>query len=448
MSSALVLASSTTWAQQGQNHQGWHLKDKQADGYYGISLNKAYDFLRATNRVPQVVTVGVVDSGIDTAHVDLTNVLWRNAKEVAGNRKDDDRNGYADDVYGWNFLGGKDEHSNVTKDSYEVSRFYWKHEAKFANIDPNKVKRKDKAIYADWLRAKAELETKKENLKPTAYRMEVTGDNYNKIKDRFYGNSNVQVNGKSALHGTHVAGIIGAERNNGVGMDGVADNVRLLSVRAVPDGDEHDKDIALGIRYAVDRGAKVINMSFGKGYSPEKKWVDKAVRYAEKKGVLLVQAAGNDKTNIDVKPSYPTAIYTNGKKASNWITVGASGDTHIGGIATPFTNYGKEMVDVFAPGIQIYSTAPGGDKYANLAGTSMAAPVVSGLAALIMSYYPELNYKEVKYVIETSAVAPAEQLKTPGTGEIVLLSDISRTGGIVNAYEAVKLADQLAKDKK
>jgi subtilisin family serine protease len=243
------------------------------------------------------------------------------------------------------------------------------------------------------------------------------------------------------LHGTHVSGIIGAVRNNGKGGDGIADNVRIMTVRAVPDGDEHDKDIALAIRYAVDNGAQIINMSFGKGFSPEKKWVDDAVRYAESKGVLLVHAAGNDSKNIDTMENYPSPVYVTDKKRSGtWLTVGASGDPKIGGLTANFSNYGKKEVDVFAPGVRIYSTVPGGNTYNNLQGTSMASPVVAGTAAFLLSYYPNLSAKQLKEIIERSAQKTDVKGMRPGTDESINLSDISKTGGLLNAYEAIKLA--------
>ena len=230
-------------------------------------------------------------------------------------------------------------------------------------------------------------------------------------------------------------------------MDGVADNVRIMSIRAVPDGDEHDKDIALAIRYAVDNGAKIINMSFGKGFSPEKQWVDDAVRYAQTKGVLLVHAAGNSARNIDTSWNFPTPLFTDKSRASNWITVGASGDPKAGGITAGFSNYGKTEVDVFAPGVQIYSTVPGGNTYMNLQGTSMASPVVAGLAAFVLSHYPDLSPEQLKSIIEKSAQSPNMKVKEPGTGEDVDLKDISKTGGLVNAYEAIKLAAEMKQDK-
>jgi subtilisin family serine protease len=289
---------------------------------------------------------------------------------------------------------------------------------------------------------------------PKSYRDDIVKDNYNDFNDRFYGNNNVYVDDRAAEHGTHVTGIIGAQRDNKKGMDGVADNVKVMMVRAVPDGDEHDKDIALAIRYAVDNGAKVINMSFGKSFSPEKKWVDEAVEYAKSKDVLLVHAAGNDHKDIDSTWNFPNPVYqSNKQRASNWITVGASGDlsldqtladgTDYHSLTAGFSNYGKQEVDVFAPGMKIYSTVPGGNTYQNLQGTSMASPVVAGLAALILEYYPNLSAEQVKYVIEKSAVAPAFDVNVPGSTEKVKLSDISKTGGVINAYEALKLAATL-----
>jgi subtilisin family serine protease len=283
---------------------------------------------------------------------------------------------------------------------------------------------------------------------PQNYRDDIVKENYNDFNDRFYGNNDVMASNKSALHGTHVSGIIGASRNNGKGMDGIADNVRIMMIRAVPDGDEHDKDIALAIRYAVDNGAQVINMSFGKSYSPEKKWVDDAVRYAESKGVLMVHAAGNDAKNLDSSYNYPTPLFLDGKRPNNWITVGASGDPKAGGLTANFSNYGKKEVDVFAPGVKIYSTVPGGNTYQFLQGTSMASPVVAGLAALIMEYFPTLSAAQVKQVIEKSAKSPGLKVKNPGDDTDVDLTAISKTGGIINAYEAVKLAATMKGEKK
>ena len=277
---------------------------------------------------------------------------------------------------------------------------------------------------------------------PPTYRGDIVGDNENDINDKFYGNNDIMA--ATPFHGTHVSGIIAAARDNNKGIDGIADNVKIMMIRAVPDGDEHDKDIALAIHYAVDNGAKIVNMSFGKDFSPQKKWIDEAVKYAESKNVLLVHAAGNDAKNIDSADNFPNAnLKADMKKASNWITVGASGDEKAGGLTASFSNYGKNEVDVFAPGVKIYSTIPGKTTYANAQGTSMAAPVVAGTAAFLLEYFPNLTAAELKAVIEKSAQVPADSVRKPGSDELVKLDELSRTGGVINAYEAAKLADSM-----
>jgi subtilisin family serine protease len=291
--------------------------------------------------------------------------------------------------------------------------------------------------YLDDLKKKAEVVEGE----PADKRAEIIGDNINDINDRYYGNPDVM--GQYGFHGTHVSGIIAAMRNNGVGMDGIADNVRIMMVKAVPDGDERDKDIALAIRYATDNGARIINMSFGKSFSPHKDWVDAAVKYAEGKGVLLIHAAGNDGNNNDSTDNFPNPYYADHTEAGNYITVGASSNGKTGAKIAGFSNYGKKTVDLFAPGVQIYSTVPGGNKYGSASGTSMASPVVAGVAALVLSYYPDLSAKQLKYVLEKSATPLPDGTKEvikPNTDKKVAFSDLSITGGVVNAYDALKLA--------
>ena len=511
----------------------WHELDRAETGFYGISLDKAYSFLK--NKIPQTVVVAVIDSGVDTTQEDLRSVLWHNPGEIPGNGIDDDHNGYTDDVYGWNFIGGKDG-KNLHQDSYEGARVYWKLHAKFGDSIPDTttMQANEKKEVEEYLRAKdkvvGSVDTKEllfmqkilpplqrgdsviakdlgkkefngndlkaytptdmdakiasniylnicklnndyditntdilNDLKgqirkaesadapPPNYRADIVKDNEEDVNDRYYGNNDVMAGTPS--HGTHCSGIIAAARDNGIGMDGIANNVKIMMVRAVPDGDEHDKDIANAIRYAVDNGAKVISMSFGKDFSPEKSWVDDAVKYAQSKGVLLVHAAGNDHKNIDTAANFPNPVFADGSgRAKNFITVGASGDSTNGGFTASFSNYGKNEVDVFAPGVNIYSTLPGGDKYGNYSGTSMACPVVAGVAALVLEYFPDLSAEQVKYVIDKSATPIKDKVILPGTQkspggsdnpEMISLSDISITGGEVNAYEAVKLASTL-----
>lgn len=274
-------------------------------------------------------------------------------------------------------------------------------------------------------------------------RSSIIKDNPEDLNDKFYGNNDVQ--GPDAGHGTHVAGIIGAARNNGKGMNGVADNVRIMSVRCVPDGDEHDKDVALAIRYAVDNGAQVINMSFGKNYSPHKDWVDDAVRYALDHDVVLVHAAGNDANNNDVGGNFPCDIYQKKgglfkpKTAKNWIEIGAFSWKKGQDRLADFSNFGKKNVDIFSPGVAIYSTVPG-SKYKNENGTSMASPAAAGVAAMLRSYFPALTAKQVKSILMESTTPVLGKVKKPGSDELVEMSELCVTGGVVNAEKAVQLA--------
>jgi subtilisin family serine protease len=224
----------------------------------------------------------------------------------------------------------------------------------------------------------------------------------------------------------------------------VAPAVKLMIIRAVPDGDERDKDIANAIRYAVDNGAHVINMSFGKAWSPYKHLVDEAVKYADAKGVLMIHAAGNDGEDVTKEASFPTPVYKDGGRAVNWIEVGASSWRMRDSLIATFSNYGKGAVDVFAPGDDIYAPIPGG-KFKKESGTSMASPVVAGLSALLMSYYPTLTASDVKrIVLESVTKLPDQVVIRPGEGNVkVKFGELSTTGGIVNAYNAIKMAEQL-----
>ena len=293
-----------------------------------------------------------------------------------------------------------------------------------------------------------EIESYKHNLlasknrmedEPVDYRGAMTKDKYEDISDSVYGNNNLYDH--AGNHGTHVSGIIGAIRNNGVGVDGIADNVRIMFIRAAPGGDEHDKDVALAIRYAVNNGAKIINMSFGKPVSPYKKMVDDAVKYAAVNGVLLVHGAGNDAEDIDKEPFYPNAVFMDGTKATNYLTVGASGDYSTGSLAASFSNYGK-LVDIFAPGVYINATTFG-NGYEAFDGTSMASPVVAGVAALVKSYFPQLTPKQLIDLLTKTGYAVPEKVTLPGTDTKVPMLQLCSSGKIINAYEAVKLALKL-----
>lgn len=275
----------------------------------------------------------------------------------------------------------------------------------------------------------------------------VIGDNVNDIKDKIYGNNNVTGPDKeSCLHGTHVAGIVAQVRNNNVGGDGVANNVAIMAVRAVPMGDEYDKDIALAIRYAVDNGAKVINTSFGKYYSPNKEWVYDAIKYAAKKDVLIIHSAGNEAKDNDTEINYPNDHDGKEKEfADNLLTIGALNFQMGEKIAAEFSNYGKSNVDVYAPGVEIYATTPN-NTFKYLQGTSMASPNAAGVAALIRSYYPKLSASQVKHILMDSGVAIAATVKVgEEQKETRLFANASKSGKIVNAYNALLMAEKLSK---
>ena len=277
----------------------------------------------------------------------------------------------------------------------------------------------------------------------------IVGDDPYNIKDNKYGNNDVI--GPEANHGTFVAGLIAANRNNGIGIDGINDNVEIMVIRAVPNGDESDKDVALAIRYAVDNGANIINMSFGKAYSPLKSEVDAAVKYAEEKNVLLIDAAGNESENNDIKPSYPNRYLLDKTEAKNWITVGASSIEKGKKMVGYFSNYGTKTVDIFAPGVDIISLEPG-SKYVMENGTSFSSPIVAGVAALVLSYYPDLTAVQLKEILLNSATKlPKQKVNLPSKSdkkEKVRFGTLSKTGGIINAYEALKLAETVSKQNK
>ncbi len=503
--------------------KSWPHADIYTDSVPGMSLAKAYEFLKG--KKTRTVVLGIADSGIDINHEDLKDQQWINTDEIAGNGKDDDKNGYVDDIHGWNFLGGaKGEPAPA---QLEVTRLYKKYKAKYEGKTEDQIPAADKAEYAKYLSIKKDYEKRYDEAQKNytyyqsiktmiaeadkaaqkkigkkvytladlqklpaedqnpilmkiigsgdtlentlsqldkgidyygsqvkvMYNLDIKGrhtdDDPDNIKDVPYGNPYVVGSLDKEMHGTHVAGIALATRNNGKGMNGVANNVKLIVARTVPDGDEFDKDVALAIRYLVDNGAKVINMSFGKSYSPHADWVYDAIKYAASKDVLLVHAAGNDSKDIDKSNNFPTdAPDKINEIADNVITIGASTRRYNEDLVSPFSNYGKKNVDIFAPGSEIYSTIPK-NKYEFLQGTSMASPEVAGLAALIRSYYPQLSASQVKHIIMNSGIKVDFDVKLPGgKGKKVPFSTLSVSGRVINAYNAVKMADQMVNGKK
>ncbi len=497
----------------------WYHKDFSSSKVYGVNTENAYKFFESKGLKPKSVIVAVVDSGVEVDHPGLVKNMWKNINEVPNNGKDDDGNGYIDDVYGWNFIGGKTE--DVGVDNTEVARVVKQYKPYFEGDNAVKNKENQSKMVAEfdmYLKAK-EIFTKKsteaqqqyqfysgfqkeipsvvatlggktlteENLatirpttqiearnlsilssvakdpsvqgktpaevqaflekeikealeyfEPQATKQydlnydtrSIVGDNYNDINEKFYGNNHYE--GPDAKHGTHVAGIIAGLPQGGEPQYGVAYKVaKIMTVRAVPDGDERDKDIANAIKYAVDNGAKVINMSFGKPVSPGKEKVWEAFKYAENKGVVLVHAAGNDNEDLELNDNYPTNFKSQKDTKpflNNMITVGASTNDSQN-LKASFSNFNTKMVDVFAPGDKIYSTVTDG-KYEYLQGTSMASPVVAGAAAVLMSYMPNLTPSQVIESLKKSV----NKSTTNDFGKY------SETSGVIDTYKAAQYA--------
>ncbi len=463
-----------------EQEKTWSHLDLRKDTIPGMSVDRTYEEILPGKNGQQVI-VAVIDSGVDITHEDLKNKIWKNPKEIAGNNKDDDNNGYIDDIHGWNFLG------NVTSEQLEFVRIMQRYDAQFAGKTLATIPANQKEIFLQYQKAKGEYDTKvgeaqankaryeqilgqlttshaavkaklgkedytaaelkaiknpspemqnhigfltqmlgyadtipefmknikegveyftnqlEANYNKTANFRKELGDNPYDLTDNVYGDNNVYgPEPDGAKHGTHVAGIIAAQRNNGKGMNGVAnDNIKIMVLRAVPDGDEYDKDIALAIRYAVDNGAKVINTSFGKYYAQNPEWVYDAIKYAAKNDVLIVNAAGNEGLSLDDPANrvYPNDQLDNvSEMADTFLTVGALNLKYGGELVASFSNYGKSNVDVFAPGVKIYATTPE-NTYDFLQGTSMASPNTAGVAAMLRSYYPKLSASQVKNIM-------------------------------------------------
>jgi subtilisin family serine protease len=483
----------------------WHLLDPETDGVAGAAVHRATRELLAGRRPRREVLVAVIDGGVDTAHVALRPALSTNPRERAGNGRDDDGNGYVDDVRGWNFMGAADGR-NVEFDTFELTRQVARcrtSQPVTVGVACDSLEREfsaaRSAAEAEWQQIAPILDRFEQAMTTLATALGVPSDSltpalaakatgdaavtqartlfttlhargltpaeakstrayfeprlrigYEPSADtraimgnwralgRRYGNADVT--GPDASHGSAVAGVIAGAPGDS-GSTGIAPYARILAIRAVPNGDERDEDVANAIRYAVDRGAQIINMSFGKAYSPGKAMVDSAVAYAVSKGVLLVHAAGNDGADNDAGRSYPTARLANGARAATWIEVGASGPRPGGQLAASFSNYGRTVVDVFAPGTRIFMPRAGGG-YVRQDGTSFAAPVVSGVAAMLFAHFPTLTAADVKRIVLASVTPYRDTMvQRPGeNGGQVPFGELSVTGGVVNAYRAVQLA--------
>ncbi|MBQ4819805.1 S8 family peptidase [Aquimarina sp. MMG016] len=508
----------------------WYHKDYQEDAIPGISLDKAYKEL-LTDKKGKEIIVAVIDTKLDIAHEDLKDRIWVNKKEIPDNGIDDDKNGYVDDVNGWDFLGNP-EGEYVKYQNLESMRVIRKYDSLFKdvsekdlssdNVDEYKLYRKAKTAYKksierevnfgkrvnNWMvnhpkavktlksffpkedYKKSQLDSllviyKKDSLisrdieqmkfflkynltqkKIKEYKKDseeslakmlnmdfqerkIIGDNPDDISDAFYGYH--QVFGDVPFpHSTGVSGVLAATRANGLGIKGISDNIKIMPVVMVATGDEHDKDVALAIRYAVNNGAKVINMSWGKSFSLHEDWVLDAIQYAADKDVLLVTAGGNSGENIDTHKYYPNDHQGGVEIVNNFIVVGASGHTLDKNLKASFSNYGKNDVDIFAPGNEMYTTNVD-NKYIFSRGTSIASPIVSGVAALIRSYYPMLSAAQVKEIILKSGASFNVEVEINSedgeSKKLVPFSELSKSGKILNAYNALLLAEKLSKGK-
>jgi len=486
----------------------WFHQDINEDEVMGASIDKAYRELLKDLEPKKTVVVAVIDGGVDIEHEDLEGKIWTNEDEIAGNGIDDDQNGYVDDLHGWNFIGNA-KGENILYENLEMTRivrerdstqpYYEEALKEYENLVEKKSKEKKNLdsflekwesahlILKDAFEVEVQGLAELEKIEPVESherwakeflsqkysqgatqaglnRMRdrnslyldhylnldfeprsLTADDPDDLSDRNYGNPDVI--GPRADHGTSVAGIIAANRQNKLGIKGVAESVEIMAIRSTPDGDERDKDVALGIIYAVDNGADIINMSFGKGYSPNQAFLDSAILYAQEKGVLLVHAAGNEGKNIDRHKRFPSDMLTDGREAENFLNVGANKKEMDKMIAGVFSNYGATQVDLFAPGVDMISL-DSSSTYSQSNGTSIAAPVVSGVAALVLAYYPELKAKELIELLMESSYKPKKPRKVyaPNLASKERsknkFSELAKSGGIINAYRALQLAEE------
>lgn len=462
----------------------WHHKNPLKGKSYGVAIKDAYK--KVAGKPSKQIVVAVIDIGTDINHPFLKPYIWTNSKEIAGNGKDDDGNGYVDDIHGWNFIGGANG-ENLMYEATEETRAWQAIERKFADKDTLHLAAADTAEFNVYKKLRAQYKKEQRERESDARAMEaaakmskkwfwrqvfviaagknaphqieegrrisvamalynkldadslrrtIIGDDPDNLQERYYGNNDVT--GPDASHGTHVAGIIAAMHNDElVGVKGISNNVRIMPIRTIPWADERDKDVANAIRYAVDNGATIINMSFGKTMSLNKDVVDEAIAYAASKDVLLIHGSGNESTNTTKTPGYPNPNLQDGGYAENWLEIGASGRKKGKKLAAGFSNYGKSTVDMFAPGVKIYATLPG-NKYGYEDGTSMASPVSAGVAVLIRSYFPHLNAEQVKAVMMKSTMPYIGDVRIPGHKKNYIgFKELSISGGVVNADRAV-----------
>ena len=477
--------------------KNWHNLDIEKDSVPGTSVERAYNELLNDLKGKKVI-VAVIDTGLDIDHISLSENIWINKDEKV-NGKDDDNNGYIDDIHGWNYLGSSyDETRDMTrilrdnkinnrkynlveeeiqkeiknsKEQLNILNYYIQilDESKellsdyldndnFSIQDVNSIETVDpklnraKNIYKDFDFYGYTKEYLNEGIDQyndfinyhfnVEFNGRTTNDDIYDINDRNYGDNNINNTKESESHSTHVSGIISGNRKIEDGNKGINNLAEIMVLRAVPNGDEYDKDVALAIRYAVDNGAKIINGSFGKYFSSNPEWVIDAIRYASENDVLFIAGAGNESKDLDSlsNDNYPNDQYFNKDEFSEtFIKVGASSINLDENFTAYFSNYGKINVDIFAPGVDIYSSMPN-NKYKFQDGTSMASPVVAGIASLIMSYFPRLSAKKVKEIILESGIDI--DLEIGNLGDKKNFNEYSKSGKLINAYNALILASK------
>ena len=477
--------------------KNWHNLDIEKDSVPGTSVERAYNELLNDLKGKKVI-VAVIDTGLDIDHISLSENIWINKDEKV-NGKDDDNNGYIDDIHGWNYLGSSynetrdmtrilrdnkinnrkynlveeeiqkeiknskeqlnilnyyiqilDESKELLSDYLDNDNFSIQDVNSIETVDPKLNRAKN--IYKDFDFYGYTKEYLNEGIDQyndfinyhfnVEFNGRTTNDDIYDINDRNYGDNNINNTKESESHSTHVSGIISGNRKIEDGNKGINNLAEIMVLRAVPNGDEYDKDVALAIRYAVDNGAKIINGSFGKYFSSNPEWVIDAIRYASENDVLFIAGAGNESKDLDSlsNDNYPNDQYFNKDEFSEtFIKVGASSINLDENFTAYFSNYGKINVDIFAPGVDIYSSMPN-NKYKFQDGTSMASPVVAGIASLIMSYFPRLSAKKVKEIILESGIDI--DLEIGNLGDKKNFNEYSKSGKLINAYNALILASK------
>lgn len=499
--------------------ENWQYQDIIKDTIAGISLEKAQELV--ADKDNSIVTVAIIDSPIEISHEHLKNNIWTNTDEIPNNNIDDDKNGYIDDIHGWNFMGNAKGVNDIYM-QMESTRLLKKYEAQkptstnestyslvkklYDSIYMKSKKEYDhySEIYKAYKGVKSELSKKSLNGNYSIKQLDsikkvyaddwyfksmitnlislekyiggddiifynelytkhlevlfhkeyndrkITGDNPNVLNDSNYGNHVVSHNLDKLTHGTSVSGpMIQSSKSQ---VQGISSKIKIMPICISGYGSEHDKDIALAIRYAVDNGAKVINISLGKLLSLHKEWVFEAFKYAEQHDVIIVSSAGDSSLNLtEINYYYPNDNVDNTAEVSNnFLLVGASTYDPNEKLVASFSNYGTIDVDIFAPGIEIFTTTVN-NTYDFQDGTSMSASITSGVAALIFSYYPNLIASEVKQIIMESGVSYDIMVNKPSTSkekELVPFSSLSKSGKIVNAYNALLMAEEISTKKK